>query len=217
MYNRVYGTVLVDNDPILGNAIYQLLRSLNSGLYFVAIAKPEAAGLIERCGLTIKIILDLSDRDVLSLFRRLNISPALQFMLAHAARNSTPQAVLGNLSPNNIENLEFECGTPWTEHCKVEMAPNDLVSEKHVMMSYLQAMRQNFAVKQRQLKLEEQLSGRRMKPKTGFAVNTWIEFKDKNNRWIEARITGVKPGGYEILRPGEKKSSYVDSSTIRPT
>lgn len=88
MHNRVYGTILVDNDPVIGDAFYCLLRSLSSGLYFIAIAKPEAAGIIERCGLTIKMILELQDRDPESLFRILNLTPPQQFMLAHSARNS---------------------------------------------------------------------------------------------------------------------------------
>lgn len=90
MNNRVYGTLLHDNDPILGDGYYQLLRTLGSGMYFVAVAKPESAGIVERCGQTLKLILDLADRDPESCFRRCNIAPAIQFVLAHAARNSAP-------------------------------------------------------------------------------------------------------------------------------
>lgn len=130
MFNRVFGTILTDNDPKLGEAFYQLLRSMNSGLYFVAVAKPESAGIVERCGQTLKFILDLSDRDPESVFRRTNIAPAIQLILAHAARNSVPQNVLGNLSPNNIECMSFEQPAAWSEHAKIEDSPNDFVAEK---------------------------------------------------------------------------------------
>lgn len=196
MFNRVCGTLLFDNDPILGDALYQLLRSLNSGLYFVAVAKPEAMGIVERCGLTLKTILDLSDRDPESVFRVSDISPAIQFVLSHAARNSVPQNILGNLTPNSIETMSFEQPAVWSEHTRVEESPNDFIAEKQVMMNYITNMKQNFAVKQKQAKLEEQLAGRRMKPKTGFKVHSWVEVKDKNGKWFEARIAGVTPTGY---------------------
>lgn len=91
------------------------------------------------------------------------------------------------------------------------------MAEKQVMLSYLAGIKTRFAIKQRQQKLEEQLAGRRMRPKKGFKVGSWVEVRDKNKKWFEARITAVTPTGYQVLRPGEKKSSYIDSQTVRPT
>lgn len=72
------------------------------------------------------------------------------------------------------------------------------------MSSYITSMKQNYAIKQRQRKLEEQLAGRRMRPKSGFKVHSWVEVRDKNGKWYEAKVTGVTSTGYQVLRPGER-------------
>lgn len=108
MNGRRYGLYLLDDDPVIGNRLYSLIRSLTADLAISSTHNPISNGLSERTGRELKELLQKQDLGIHSLSRTGNISPALQYSLARAARNAKIRKVLGNFSPAVIENLDFD-------------------------------------------------------------------------------------------------------------
>lgn len=108
MEGKRFYVYLIDDEPKIGGALYNLVRSLGGELFITATYNAQSNGLAERVGKELKDILQKQDHDPRSMYRRSNITPGLQFELAHAARNSKIKRVLSGFSPNMIENLNFE-------------------------------------------------------------------------------------------------------------
>lgn len=104
----------------------------------------QSNGLSERTGKDLKEILLRQDADANSLYRRSNISPNLQYQLAHAARNARIKRILSNFSPNMIENLDFEQTAPAPEEPSIDPSPSSVISEKFRMLGYFEAMNNDY-------------------------------------------------------------------------
>ncbi len=220
MIGRKFSAYLVDNDPIYGQELYSLVRSLGASLYFAAVANPASAGIVERTIEAIKVICEKYEVDPEGAYRKSGVSPATTLQLCHAARNSAPMRVLSGFSPSNIELLEFDnlpdCinGQP-----AVEVAPSELISEKFRMLSYIQSLRQDYEYRLRLCKFEERLAGHRKPPSEGYPVGCNVEFKDKSNIWNFGTIQGIHGDGitYEVKTPGRSACSKINVTKLRPT
>lgn len=159
MDGKRYAVYLIDDDPTIGADLYNLVKTLAGELFITATYNATSNGLAERVGQELKNLLDKQDHDHNSMFRKHNISPALQFDLAHSARNAKIKKVLSGYSPNMIENLDFEQSLPADEGPVIEPSPPSIIAEKFKFLAYYEAMSDDYHHRTRMLKFEEKLAG----------------------------------------------------------